>query len=143
MDLNSILLPILGGSLLGIAATIMLLFNGRVTGISGIVALSLTKPNKDNLWRWIFLAGMILGGAFMNFVSPQLFINLTERSNGLVVVAGFLVGFGTIMGSGCTSGHGICGVSRLSVRSILATSIFMLSGFFIVQVVRLFLGAEV
>jgi uncharacterized membrane protein YedE/YeeE len=131
--------PVIGGALIGAAVTIMLLFNGRVTGISGIIASSLAKPTKDDTWRLTFLFGMILGGAVMHSIRPDLFVNLTGRSNGLVLAAGFLVGFGTVMGSGCTSGHGICGISRFSMRSFLATLVFMLTGILIVQVARFFL----
>ena len=140
MEFNSIYNALLGGALIGIAVTVMLLFNGRVTGISGIIASSLTKPTKDGLWRLLFLAGMIVGGVLMHALRPDYFVNLTDRSLTLVGAAGLLVGYGTVMGSGCTSGHGICGMSRFSVRSALATVTFMGFGFLSVQVVRYFLG---
>lgn len=140
MELNSILYPILGGVLIGIAVTVMLLFNGRVTGISGILASALSKPNKEGLWRWLFLAGMIFGGLLMHGFRPDFFVNLSGRGLGVVAVAGLLVGYGTVMGSGCTSGHGICGISRFSVRSIMATLTFMLFGFISVQALRYLLG---
>lgn len=139
MELNQTLNSLLGGAIIGIAVTLMLLFNGRVTGISGIIASSLSKPNKDGLWRWMFLAGMIIGGFLMHSYRPDFFINLSGRGLVIVTIAGVLVGFGTVMGSGCTSGHGICGISRLSVRSLLATSTFMLFGFLAVQIVHYFL----
>ncbi len=140
IEFNSIRNALIGGSLIGIAVTIMLLFNGRITGISGIVASSLAKPNKDGLWRWMFLAGMILGGGLVHSFYPDYFINLSGRSLMLVGVAGLLVGYGTVLGSGCTSGHGICGISRFSIRSIMATLTFMGLGFFTVQVVRVLKG---
>lgn len=140
MEFSSIFYPLIGGGLIGISVTLMLLFNGRVTGISGIIASTLTKPSRDGLWRWVFLAGMVLGGALMHTIRPDFFINLTGRGIGSILVAGFLVGYGTVMGSGCTSGHGICGISRFSVRSLLATLIFMLTGFLVVQVAQLLLG---
>jgi uncharacterized membrane protein YedE/YeeE len=136
MNASTILYPVLGGGIIGLAVTLMLLFNGRVTGISGIVASSLSKPSRDGLWRWLFLAGMILGGAFVDMLRPDLFTNLSARSTSLVLIAGLLVGYGTVMGSGCTSGHGICGISRFSFRSLVATITFMLFGFFAVQTVR-------
>ena len=141
MELNSILKALLGGALIGIAATLMLLFNGRVTGISGIIASSLTKPSKDGFWRWMFLAGMLGGGVLMRSLHPDYFVNLSGRGLAQIGVAGLLVGYGTVMGSGCTSGHGICGMSRFSVRSIIATITFMAFGFFAVQVIRYFIGA--
>ncbi|MCM2281207.1 MAG: YeeE/YedE family protein [Bdellovibrionaceae bacterium] len=140
MELNTIFYPLLGGSLIGLAVTLMLLFNGRVTGISGIIASSLTKPDRSGLWRWLFLAGIILGGILMHTFGPELFVNQSGRGVVLVLIAGLLVGYGTVMGSGCTSGHGVCGVSRFSTRSLIATATFMLFGFLTVQVVRYFLG---
>lgn len=138
MDLNTTISPLLGGALIGIAVTMMLLFNGRVTGISGIIALSLAKPQRDGLWRWLFIAGLIFGGLVIQTLKPELFANLSGKGNTIVGIAGLLVGFGTVMGSGCTSGHGICGLSRFSVRSLLATLSFMLFGFLTVQFVQIF-----
>lgn len=143
MEINSILYSLLGGAIIGLAVTLMLLFNGRVTGISGILASSLAKPSQQGLWRWMFLAGMIVGGLIMYQISPELFVNVSGRSLGAVAIAGLLVGYGTVMGSGCTSGHGICGLSRFSVRSLLATMTFMLFGFFSVQFVNYFLGGSI
>lgn len=142
MEFNSILNALLGGALIGIAVTIMLLFNGRVTGISGIIASSLSKPSKDGLWRWMFLAGMVLGGVLMHILRPDYFVNLSGRGLVLVGAAGLLVGYGTVMGSGCTSGHGVCGISRFSVKSVLATITFMFFGFLAVQIVHYLLGGS-
>lgn len=143
MNLGSTLNSILGGAIIGVAVTLMLLFNGRVTGISGILASSLTRPGKEGFWRWMFLAGMIAGGFFMQQIQPDFFVNLTGRSLAQVATAGLIVGFGTVMGSGCTSGHGICGISRFSVRSAIATATFMLFGFLAVQVMSYLLGGSV
>ncbi len=143
MEHISILKPLLGGALIGVAVTMMLFFNGRVTGISGILSSSLSRPTKEDVWRWMFLGGMIAGGILMNSLRPDLFVNLSGRGLELQLVAGLLVGYGTVMGSGCTSGHGICGISRLSPRSLLATITFMLFGFLSVQVVQYFLGASI
>lgn len=140
MDLYSILFSLFGGALIGVAVTAMLLFNGRVTGISGILSSSLSRPSKEGFWRWTFLGGMILGGVLMHSLHPDFFINLSGRSLTLIAIAGLLVGYGTVMGSGCTSGHGVCGISRFSVRSILATVTFMFFGFLVVQIARYFLG---
>lgn len=133
---------LLGGSLIGLAVTSMLLFNGRVTGISGIIAAGLSKQDRTGQWRWFFLAGLVSGGALMKLLRPELFTNLSDRGTVLVLFAGLLVGYGTVMGSGCTSGHGVCGISRLSLRSLVATITFMFFGFVAVQIVRHFLGGS-
>lgn len=143
MDLTTTLYSLIGGGLIGISVTLMLLFNGRVTGISGIISSALAKPTNEGLWRWAFLAGLIAGGGLMQSLRPELFVNLTERSLLPVIFAGLLVGYGTVMGSGCTSGHGVCGISRLSFRSIAATLSFMLFGFFTVQAISYFFGGVI
>jgi len=143
MDMNQALYSLLGGGLIGIAVTIMLLFNGRVTGISGIIASTLAKPTSDGLWRWMFIGGLMSGGFLMQVFQPDFFTNTSGRSFVAVLIAGLLVGYGTVMGSGCTSGHGVCGVSRLSVRSVIATLTFMLFGFLTVQAVRCFMGGSI
>lgn len=134
--------PMLGGALIGVAVTLMLLFNGRVTGVSGIVASTLSKPSREGTWRWLFLAGLISGGFTVYFFSPELFANTSARKIPLVVIAGFLVGYGTVMGSGCTSGHGICGLSRLSTRSAIATATFMFFGFLTVTLMHFFFKGD-
>jgi uncharacterized membrane protein YedE/YeeE len=143
VDINQALHSILGGALIGIAATAMLLFNGRITGISGIVSSSLAKPTRDGLWRWMFIAGLIAGGLLIQIIQPDFFANNSGRSSTAVIIAGLLVGYGTVMGSGCTSGHGICGISRLSTRSVIATITFMLFGFLTVQAIIFFAGGSI
>ncbi len=140
MDLNQTFSSLLGGGLIGIAVTIMLLFNGRVTGVSGIISSSLAKPTREGLWRWMFIAGLIVGGLLIQVIRPDMFLNVTNRDSIIVIMAGLLVGYGTVMGSGCTSGHGVCGLSRLSARSMIATLTFMLLGFLTVQAMRYFEG---
>lgn len=140
MELNQALYPLAGGGLIGIAVTMMLLFNGRVTGISGIIASSLARPTRDSLWRWMFIGGLISGGFLIQMLRPDLFTNTSGRSSVAILVAGILVGYGTVMGSGCTSGHGVCGISRFSIRSVVATLTFMLFGFLTVQAVLYFAG---
>ncbi|MBA5763945.1 YeeE/YedE family protein [Vibrio sp. 404] len=115
-----------GGMLLGVSATMLLLFNGKVAGISGIVSGLFSAPQKgDYAWRVLFFTGMVLGG----FFTVHLFDLAIPEMEGLniwgVVLAGLLVGIGTRLGNGCTSGHGICGIGRLSKRSIIATCVFM------------------
>lgn len=134
--MNEYLLPLLGGLLIGLAVTIMLLFNGRVVGISGIIA-GLIKPQKnDTFWRLNFVLGMLIGGLLLNLTWPTVFQNALETSNVQLIIAGIFVGFGTLLGNGCTSGHGVCGISRFSPRSLIATVIFMSTGILIVYFVR-------
>jgi len=128
---------IVGGILIGISAFILLFSIGRIAGISGIFS-SLITINKDEskLWRFIFIVGLLAGAAlyhlFIGFDLPF----REPPSTLLLIVAGVLVGFGTHYGSGCTSGHGVCGIGRLSIRSIVATCIFMLFAAITVFVVR-------
>jgi len=131
---------LLGGSLIGVAVTVMLLFNGRVTGISGIIGGALTYAKKDWLWRFTFFAGLAAAGLAFRLAQPEALANQSDRGLGTVIVAGLLVGYGTLLGSGCTSGHAVCGISRFSVRSILATLTFMAFGFLSVAVARMVLG---
>jgi uncharacterized protein len=124
-----------GGLLVGLAAAVLILFNGRVAGISGIVG-GLLRPTRGDLdWRIAFVAGLIVAPLVyrMWFVLPAVQI---EAKPIALAAAGLLVGFGTRLGSGCTSGHGVCGLSRLSPRSLAATAIFMAAGFATVFVVR-------
>ena len=125
---------LIGGSLIGIAVSIMLLFNGRVTGISGIINKALFRPKE--LWRWAFIMGLVFGGVILNQISPSVFSGALLSDQWTTVIAGVLVGFGTRLGSGCTSGHGICGMSRLSLRSIVATLTFIITGMVSVYVFR-------
>lgn len=130
--------PLLGGLLIGLAVTIMLLFNGRVIGISGIIA-GLIKPAKnETFWRFNFILGLLVGGLLLKFFSPAVFENTLHISTYQIVAAGLLVGFGTLLGNGCTSGHGVCGISRLSLRSMIATAAFMASGILVVFILRKF-----
>ncbi|WP_413578054.1 YeeE/YedE family protein [Bdellovibrio sp. HCB290] len=126
--MHSILLALGGGALIGLAASIMLLLNGRVTGISGIANGLLTFKKDDYLWRIAFIGGLVLGGGILGHFRPEMLANTTSRSDWMVALAGVIVGFGTILGSGCTSGHGVCGISRLSPRSLVATGVFMTVG---------------
>ncbi len=124
-----------GGILVGMAAAIFLLLNGRMAGISGILAGLLTPARGDIGWRAAFMAGMILAPVFWTLAAgaPVIEINASYPQ---LIIAGLLVGLGTRYGSGCTSGHGICGISRLSPRSIVATLGFMTSGFVTVYIIR-------
>ncbi len=127
-----------GGVLLGVASALFILLNGRVLGISGILG-GLLKPRAgDAGWRLAFLAGLFAAPLVYGLLAPAGFVQAPriDAGLGLVVVAGLLVGLGTRYGAGCTSGHGVCGLSRLSPRSLVATLSFMGAGFAIVFVVR-------
>lgn len=128
---------LLGGVLIGVSVSLMLLWNGRVTGISGIINGVLSPVKGDTQWRWLFIIGLVLGGLVMGQLNPKVFENTVKTEIWTTVVAGLLVGFGTIMGSGCTSGHGVCGISRLSPRSLVATIVFMAAGIAAVYLFRL------
>jgi uncharacterized membrane protein YedE/YeeE len=126
---------LLGGLLIGAAAAALLLLNGRILGVSGIICGLLTPRTADTSWRLWFIAGLLV---------PPLVLTLSGTSDGprfygglwVIALAGLLVGFGSRMGSGCTSGHGICGMGRLSKRSIVATLCFLLTGFATVYLMR-------
>jgi len=128
---------LMGGALIGGAVSIMLLFNGRVTGVSGILNGLLSPAKNDFLWRFAFIAGLFAGGMLLRQFHAGAFVNSYHVSTELLVLAGLLVGFGTILGSGCTSGHGVCGISRLSPRSLLATMTFIAAGILTIYILRL------
>jgi hypothetical protein len=124
-----------GGVLIGAAAAMLLLLNGRIAGISGIVGGLLAPRRADIAWRIAFVAGLLAAPALWLLAAPALSPRI-EAGFGTLVLAGLLVGAGTGYGSGCTSGHGVCGLSRLSPRSIVATAAFMLAGFVTVFLIR-------
>ncbi len=132
-------LSLTGGLLIGAAAAALVLFNGRIAGISGILGGLVGTPQKDAQWRVAFLAGLIgapvLAGLLGSRIAPDI-----QAGWGEILVAGFLVGIGTRYAGGCTSGHGVCGISRGAIRSIVATATFMASGFLTVFISRHLLG---
>lgn len=132
--------PLVGGALIGLAAGLLMLLNGRVAGISGIFAALITLQMEERVWRALFIAGLVAGGLIFMVANPQVFPDRFERSLPVMAIAGLLVGFGTRLGGGCTSGHGVCGISRLSVRSIVATLTFILTGAITVYVVLHLMG---
>lgn len=136
------LLPFIGGILIGIAASLMLFWNGRVTGVSGIVSGALRPVPGDWSWRLSFIGGLLAGGIVLRHLLPDPFVDFSDRGLTATLFAGLLVGFGTVMGSGCTSGHGICGISRLSLRSVVATIVFMAFGGLSATLFRSFIGAS-
>lgn len=137
----SMFLPaLIGGAFIGLAATLLLWLNGRLAGISGIVWRMFFAQSSDVLWRVVFLVGVV-GGAGIYYA---LFGNAPEARASfpvwLMILAGFLVGYGTSLGNGCTSGHGVCGLGRLSLRSLVATAIFLFTAIVTTFVVRHLLG---
>lgn len=125
--------------MIGGAASLLLIANRETTGISGVVAALMRKGVEGQAWRWAFIGGLLAGGVGLALFAPASFSAAT-RSLPVVALAGVLVGFGTRLGGGCTSGRGVCGVSRLSVASIVATVIFVLVGMITVTVIRVASG---
>lgn len=130
------LYALVGGLIIGASVSILFVANGRVTGISGILNGVLVRSQREHGWRWSFLGGLLLGGFFLRWFMPEAFPALSLFGLKQIIIAGFLVGFGTVMGNGCTSGHGVCGMSRFSIRSIAATLTFMGAGIATVAVMR-------
>ncbi|SFI13466.1 hypothetical protein SAMN04515618_11159 [Collimonas sp. OK307] len=141
MDLGNFTpgLSLAGGLVVGVAAAVLVLFNGRIAGISGILGGLLGLPRNDMTWRIAFLAGLvgapILASALGNPVTPDI-----QAGWGEILIAGFVVGVGTRYAGGCTSGHGVCGISRGATRSLIATATFMATGFVTVFVQRHLIG---
>lgn len=129
----------LGGALIGLSASILLLFSGRVAGISGLFAELLAFKAPRGVAAW-FIGGLVAGGLVLFLVAPSMFAVTHDRSLPMVAAAGLLVGLGTRLGSGCTSGHGVCGLSRLSPRSLVATITFIATGAITVYLVRVLMG---
>lgn len=128
-----------GGLLIGLSAAIFVLFNGRIAGISGIVS-GLLKPKTGDIgWRLLFIGGMVSAALLYRLVIGMPEIQV-DAGWGTLIIAGLLVGVGVRYGSGCTSGHGVCGISRLSPRSFMATGVFMAAGMVTVYVVRHLIG---
>jgi uncharacterized membrane protein YedE/YeeE len=126
---------LLGGALIGAAAASLLLLNGRIAGVSGIAGGLLRPERGEVAWRAAFVAGLVFAPAAYGFFT-RLPATTIEAGYPVLLLAGLLVGAGTRFGSGCTSGHGVCGISRLSPRSLVATAAFMAAGFATVFVVR-------
>jgi uncharacterized membrane protein YedE/YeeE len=128
----------IGGIILGVASAIFILVNGRILGISGIMGGLMPPKVGDTFWRISFLLGLFIAPTVFHAVVPAQYITAPriDASELTVIAAGLLVGIGTRYASGCTSGHGVCGLSRLSPRSLVATASFMFSGFVMVYVMR-------
>jgi uncharacterized protein len=136
------LAALIGGILIGLSASAMLLLEGKIAGISGICAGVLNPAKGETGWKASFIAGLLAGGTLLRIFLPREFDFGIVRPYGMLVIAGLLVGFGTRLGNGCTSGHGICGISRLSPRSMVATATFIASGAATVYIVDHLLGGS-
>ena len=126
----------IGGALIGLSAVLLMLLTGRIAGISGIFGGLLNPDSRDRGWRIAFIAGLILAPLLAGWIGYGMPTPKLPPSWTVIIAAGLLVGFGSRLGGGCTSGHGICGVARLSVRSITATAIFMLAAIMTVAIIR-------
>lgn len=131
---------LIGGAMIGTSAALFLILNGRIAGISGILGGFLAAPSRETAWRVAFLAGLVLAPLAYGLVARLPAVTV-GASFPLLAVAGLLVGFGARLGSGCTSGHGVCGLGRLSPRSMAATVTFMTVAILTVLVTRHLLGA--
>ena len=136
---NEALLALGGGVLIGLSATLLLAMNGRVAGISGILEKVLPPQSEDARWRMAFLISMVVTGIALSPALPEAYTTI-DRPILLVVLAGLLVGYGTRLGNGCTSGHGVCGMARFSKRSFAAVGMFLMTGIITATVVGQLLG---
>jgi uncharacterized membrane protein YedE/YeeE len=135
-------MAIAGGALIGLAATLLLLVQGRIAGISGVLGQLIGQHTTDRNWRMTFLVGLFAGGALVVWLSPEMIVAPNHRSLSQLIAAGLLVGYGTRLGNGCTSGHGVCGLSRRSGRSLAATVTFMATGFGTATFIGWLMGAH-
>lgn len=133
-------LSFIGGVLIGLAAIALLYFNGRIAGLSGIVGGVLHPTGGDTLWRAIFLAGLLTGALLILWLHPESMQIRIDVSDPAVILGGLLVGLGTRIGNGCTSGHGVCGVGRVAPRSIVASAVFFSFAVVTTYIVRHVLG---
>lgn len=135
LTMQQIGMAVAGGALIGVASSLLILLNGRIAGISGILGGLLQPGSSDTGWRFTFLAGLVIAPLVYDLLATLPVVEV-EAESWLLILAGLLVGFGTRLGSGCTSGHGVCGIARLSRRSIAATLVFIGSGMLTVYVMR-------
>ena len=138
--MHDFIYALIGGGLIGIATVLLMAAEGNILGISGILSRSLKMPTKQSVWRLVFLAGLMLPPVILlNLTNLNMPLEITANP-WLLAVAGLLVGLGTVIGNGCTSGHGVCGLSRMSPRSIVATSVFIGTAVATVAVMNLIVG---
>jgi uncharacterized membrane protein YedE/YeeE len=140
-NMLDIQMAIIGGLLIGGSASLLLLTSGQLAGISGILKGILSAKPGDTAWRVAFIGGLLTGGVILLFTHPSVFAVPEEtRTMGAIITGGLFVGFGVSMAKGCTSGHGICGLSRLSGRSLFATCAFMATGFATATAIQILAG---
>jgi len=136
MQSINVIPPLVGGALVGVSAGGYWLTHGRIAGVSGLCASLLDPTDRARGVKAAFLAGLVLCGALIASMTPSAFANTTSVPVAAVIVAGVVVGYGSRLGNGCTSGHGVCGMARLSKRSIVATVLFTATGFLTVAALR-------
>ncbi len=141
VPLSDLLAALAGGLLIGVAAAFMMVFSGRIAGISGIVGGLVPPRPGDTDWRAAFLVGLLGGGVLLRLIYPEAFPSALTAPTTTLVAAGLLVGYGARLGNGCTSGHGVCGIGRTSRRSLVATAVFLSTGMLTVFIHRHLLGA--
>jgi len=139
--MHDFVLALIGGMMIGVSAVLLYILNGRVMGISGIASRLIPPVTSDWSWRVLFILGLLCAAPLALLYSGKTPTVDIAANPLLLIVGGLLVGFGTVLGNGCTSGHGVCGLSRFSMRSAVATGIFMLCAILTVLVVKLFTGA--
>ncbi|MCX7554191.1 YeeE/YedE thiosulfate transporter family protein [Marinicella sp. S1101] len=134
--LHEIIIPLLGGVTIGLSALLLMLFKGRIAGISGMFKGLIWEQGYERYWRMMFILGIIVSSLFIKLIFPSQLIAREGFSLVILAVSGLLVGIGTYLSNGCTSGHGVCGTARLSVRSIAATVTFITFGALAVFIVN-------
>ena len=134
-------MALMGGAMIGLAAVLLMATNGSIMGISGIASRLMPPLSSDWQWRLVFLGGVLAAPLIMTLITGERPAVEITSNVALLIIGGLLVGFGTVLGNGCTSGHGVCGLSRLSTRSIIATGVFMFFAFVTVFISRHILGA--
>jgi uncharacterized membrane protein YedE/YeeE len=131
----------IGGALIGLAVTLLMLLNGRLAGVAGVTGELISPWSKDRVWRLTFLLGLIAAPLLAMVAGHRIEVPRMPESWTLIIASGLLVGFGSRLGSGCTSGHGVCGIARLSPRSIVATMVFMAVAIGAVTIIRHWSGS--
>lgn len=139
--MHDFIMALLGGAMIGLAAVLLMASNGSILGISGIASRLMPPLSTDWQWRLAFITGIFAAPPLLSLVMDSKPTIEITSSTILLVIGGLLVGLGTVIGNGCTSGHGVCGLSRLSTRSLIATGVFMLFAFATVFITRHMLGA--
>ncbi|MBE8222059.1 MAG: YeeE/YedE family protein [Bdellovibrionales bacterium] len=136
--MSEYLLALIGGALIGLSSVLLLFTHGKIAGISGMIKGSIIDKQSDKGWRAYFILGLVIMGLLLSIQRQEMFPINADLNYWGIALSGFLVGIGTYIGNGCTSGHGICGSSRFSIRSIVATVTFIISGMLIVWVMKNF-----